>query len=177
MKNLFLTITALSVVIVAPFLMLTSCESDRPTADEVQAKATKASMAEASRQIGMPRITSFQQRRTLKQIQELCDSEDLICYAYLQSQLSGKLIYVGRCVGFGIPFSAQFTNPETFSRPYHGANWHSVPQPDPNGLFMPTSSSATWLLMVDEDGGDPRPVYFEPTITVSPFKLKYGLEG
>ena len=49
-----------------------------------------------------------------------------------------------------------------------------LPQPDPNGLFMPTSSSATWLMMVDPNGGKPRPVYIEPEIVVSPFPLHGG---
>lgn len=47
-----------------------------------------------------------------------------------------------------------------------------MPQSEPNGLFMPDSLSATWLMMIDPDTGEPRPVYVEPLIIVSPFKLK-----
>jgi len=46
-----------------------------------------------------------------------------------------------------------------------------LPQADPNGLFMPTSSSATWLMMIDPETNKPRPVYIEPEIVVSPFPL------
>jgi len=47
----------------------------------------------------------------------------------------------------------------------------TLPQADPNGLFMPTSSSATWLMMIDPETNKPRPVYIEPEIIVSPFRL------
>ena len=97
---------------------------------------------------------------------ELCDKENLICYAYIKSDYQGKLFFIGKCVGYGIPFSAQYTNPERYE-----INGATLPQPDPNGLFMPTSSSATWLMMIDPKTNKPRPVYIEPEIVVSPFPL------
>lgn len=127
-------------------------------------------MAEADRQTGLPNITNFQQKKLMKLIYELCDSENLICYAYLKSDYTGKLIYVGKCIGYGIPFSAQYTNPKKIAAKKHDYGYAILPQADPNGLFMPTSSSATWLMMIDKDGKE-RPVYFEPEIVVSPFPL------
>ena len=118
----------------------------------------------------MPNIANFQQRKLMKMIYELCDKEDLVCYAYIKSDYQGKLFFIGKCIGFGIPFSAQFTNPiKTVSR--WSGYVEQLPQADPNGLFMPTSSSATWLMMVDPDTNEPRPVYIEPEIVVSPFPL------
>lgn len=40
-----------------------------------------------------------------------------------------------------------------------------------NGLFMPQGLSATWLMMIDPQTNEPRPVYVEPEIIVSPFPL------
>ena len=79
--------------------------------------------------------------------------------------------YLGECIGYGIPYSTQFSNPEKrdWSNNY---GYHSMPQAEPNGLFKPEGLSATWLIMVDPETGDPRPVYVEPEIIVSPFKLK-----
>lgn len=45
-----------------------------------------------------------------------------------------------------------------------------MPQPEPNGLFMPDNLSATWVFLVGKDG-HPHPVYVEPRIMVSPFKI------
>lgn len=156
------------------------CSETSNDADVVQAQQTAVALAEAQRQVGMPNIVNFQQRKLMKAIYEMNDKEDLICYAYIKSDYQGKLVFIGKCIGFGIPFSAQFTNPE---KVVHGdkqlgydlagyINYPmTLPQADPNGLFMPTSSSATWLLMIDPKTSKSRPVYLEPEIVVSPFKL------
>jgi len=150
------------------FVCVMGCNKNTGT-DEVQSKQTEQLVAEAQRQVGMPNIVNFQQRKLMKMIYELCDQEKLICYAYIKSDYHGKLMYIGQCIGFGIPFSAQFTNPEKAREDAWGNL--SMPQPDPNGLFMPTSSSATWLMMIDPKTKEPRPVYLEPEIVVSPFPL------
>lgn len=147
------------------YLGNSSCLED--TADDVQRKKTETMLGEAQKQIGMPNIVNWQQRRLMKAIYELCDQENLICYAYIKSDYQGKLMFIGRCIGFGIPFSAQYTNPMKKIK----MRELTIPQADPNGLFMPTSSSATWLMMVDPKTNKPRPVYIEPEIVVSPFAL------
>ena len=160
-------------------LLLTACGKPKETTDSKQEAQTEQMMQEAAAQTGMPNVVNFQQKKLMKLILEETDRENLICYAYLQSEMSGKLIFIGKCIGYGVPFSAQFTNPERVAlRRVHVSTGHGyatfydkMPQPDPNGLFMPTSSSATWLLMIDPETGKSRPVYFEPTITVSPFPL------
>ena len=152
------------IILLLLFVFMFGCIDE--DADDIQRNQTKEMLAEANREIGMPNIINFQQRKLMKMIYELCDREDLICYAYLFSEYTGKLIFVGKCIGFGIPFSAQYTNPERYE--YNGT---TLPQADPNGLFMPNSSSATWLIMIDPETNEPRPVYFEPVIVVSPFPL------
>lgn len=138
------------------------------SADKKQSEKTEQLMQEVDRQVGMPNIMNFQQKKLMKMVYELCDKEDLITYAYIKSDYQGKLFFIGKCIGFGIPFSAQYTNPERVYALHHGI---TLPQPDPNGLFMPTSSSATWLMMIDPKTNKPRPVYIEPEIVVSPFPL------
>ncbi len=164
----------LVVFMVVGMMFTFGCSEQRvPTSDQTQAKQTENLLSEAQRQIGLPNITNFQQRKLMKLIFELCDKEDLITYAYLKSDYAGKLIYLGKCIGYGIPFSAQFTNPEkvVHKLSYQGGSFGTLPQADPNGLFMPTSSSATWLMMIDPKTQKPRPVYIEPEIVVSPFPL------
>lgn len=156
-------------------LLFSGCEYEvnKPTADDAQAKATKQTLTEAHRQIGMPNIINFQQRKLMKLIYELCDREDLVCYAYLKADYTGKLTFIGKCIGYGIPFSAQFTNPEkvVHETDYNGGSFGTLPQADPNGLYMPTASSATWLMMINPKNNKPHPVYIEPEIVVSPFPL------
>ena len=78
--------------------------------------------------------------------------------------MTGKFLYIGRAIGFGVPFSAQYTNPMQVVG--FSGDRVVIPQPDPNGLYMPTSSSATWIILVDEEGKF-NLVYMEPALTVS----------
>ena len=132
-------------------------------------------MQEANRQVGFPAIKNFQQRKTLKMIQELCDQENIINYAYLWNEFNGKLVYLGKCVGYGIPYATEFTNPMALQRCDHGTgggwDWQVLPQADPNGLFMPAAAEGTWVMLIDPATNEPHPVYIEPRIIVSPFKL------
>jgi len=140
-----------------------------PDSDKIQARATKALTSEAQRQIGMPNIVNFQERKLAKMIFELRDKEDMICYAYIKSDYQGKLFFIGKCIGYGLPYSVQYTNPARETRGYNTSL--AMPQADPNGLFMPSGLSATWLMMIDPKTGTARPVYMEPEIVVSPFPL------
>jgi hypothetical protein len=148
-------------------LVMTSCYGE-PTTDRIIAQKTEKTMKEASRQIGMPAIVNFQEKKTLKWIYELCDQENLICHAYLFNETKGEIgKYLGECIGYGVPYSTQFSNPEVYN--YDGT---TLPQAEPNGLFKPDGMSATWVIMIDPTTKKPGPVYIEPMIIVSPFKLK-----
>lgn len=171
----------LLMMFVVSMLIFTSCNEPAtvPTADKVMAAQTAQQMNEANKQIGMPAIKNFQERKLAKMIFELRDDANLICHAYLVNTMTGEVgQYLGKCLGFGLPYSVQFTNPlklvdvTDFGINSYQANDAAVlPQADPNGLFMPTGLSATWLMLLDGKG-NPHPVYIEPEIIVSPFKLK-----
>ena len=152
----------------------------KKTADDVLQKKTEQAMSEANRQIGMPAIKNFQERKLAKMIFELRDQEKLITYAYIVNHMTGELVFIGKCIGFGLPYSVQYTNPMKVIDPDHipgHSYWQGegtpviIPQADPNGLFMPQGLSATWLMMIDPKTQQARPVYVEPEILVSPFQL------
>ncbi|MBE2188434.1 MAG: hypothetical protein KGZ71_09980 [Desulfobulbaceae bacterium] len=145
------------------------------SADIESQAQTEQIMQEANRQVGFPAIVNYQEKKNLKWIYELCDQENLICHAYLMNEMTGEVgQYLGECIGYGIPYSTQFSNPERLERDRWangGGYGFGMPQPEPNGLFKPEGLSATWLIMIDPSTKQPRPVYVEPAIIVSPFKL------
>lgn len=159
MKKLLLTATAL--------LALTACELQEPSAEKVQEIKTKQLQSEANKQIGMPDIVNFQERRFAKMILELRDTA-LSTYTYF-IDMNGKKHFICESVGYGLPYSVQFTNPERIDKPYSSGGFAVLPQADPNGLYMPDGLSATWVLCAS--GDDVKPVYVEPQIMVSPFKM------
>ncbi len=165
-------------LLVGLFIFMTifagACDEQISSAEQRQAKQTNKILDEANRQFGLPNIHNFQQKKIMKMIYEETDREDLICYAYIKSDYRGELVFIGKCIGYGVPFSAQYTNPMKSLNDgcCSGMSNTILPQADPNGLYMPTSSSATWLMMIDPKTKKPRPVYIEPEIVVSPFPLK-----
>ena len=151
-----------------------SCDNDKPSSDQILNNKQEQLMNEGNRQVGMPAIKNFQERKLLKQILELRDQEKLICYAYLWNEFNGKLVFFGRCFGYGIPYATQYTSPMKFATPpehYNGYQSQPMPQADPNGLFMPASAEGTWIMLLD-DKDEAHPVYVEPRVIVSPFKLQ-----
>ena len=144
--------------------MVTGCMMD--DAENDQKNKTRELLKESNAQIGMPAIKNFQEKKLAKMIFELRDQENFVCYAYIVNKMQGRLVFLGKCIGYGLPYSVQYTNPQKYE-----TSSYSLPQADPNGLYMPQGLSATWLMMIDSKTGKPRPVYIEPEIIVSPFPL------
>lgn len=149
------------------FLLFAVSCNYRDSADGKQAAATEKSLAEANRQIGMPNITNFTERKLAKMILELRDNPKLATFTYIINR-DGERIFLCNSIGYGLPYAVQFTNPSklAYSR---GGSLVTMPQADPNGLFMPDALSATWVIMATKDG--PQPLYVEPQILVSPVKM------
>jgi hypothetical protein len=166
MKKHFL-ILGLIMVLALTFV---SCD-DSTNSNNVLSAKQETLMQEAVRQVGMPNIVNFTQRKQLKMIQELCDQENLICYAYIVPELTGKPVFLGKCIGFGVPYATEYTNPQKIER-WNGSGGYAIlPQADPNGLFMPAAAEGTWVMLIDPATSEPHPVYCEPRLLVSPFPL------
>jgi len=158
------------------FLLCMGCSNvAKNSADNRQAEETAKALSEAHRQIGMPDITRWTERKLARDILELRDKE-ITTYAYIVN-MHGDLIFLGEAIGFGLPYSVQYTNPEKAVHrcKRQGGSFGTLPQADPNGLFMPEGLSATWIMLKGPDG-EVHPVYVEPQIIVSPFKLSLKKE-
>lgn len=170
MKKLLFSLVVITIMCL---FTASSCEGGRTDSNRETSIKQEKMMKEANDEVGMPAITNFQEKKIAKMIFELRDREDLVCYAYIVNHMTGKLVFIGKCMGYGLPYSTQYTNPV---KPITGypANVQEtvIPQADLNGLFMPEGLSATWLMMLDPETQEPRPVYLEPEIIVSPFKLE-----
>ena len=165
-------ILIISFLIIA-IIALSSCEvASSPSVSQLETKAVQENMKEMSKQVGNPNIQNFYEKRLAKKIFELRDDSKLITYAYMQN-LEGQFVYIGKCVGFGLPYSVQYTNPELLKTGgYNDNRWAiSLPQADPNGLYMPEGLSATWLIIMDEKTNETSVMYTEPSIVVTQFKL------
>lgn len=152
--------------VIALLVLLVGC-GGVPTSDSTQAQQTEAQRQEAVNQVGMPAITNFAEMRMARDMCELRDNPQAT-YAYLES-MDGSLRCLGEAFGYGLPYGAQFSNPDKIA--YVGTyGVATLPQAEPNGLFMPDNAAATWLMLKGPDG-KLYPVYVEPNVVVSPFPL------
>jgi hypothetical protein len=164
-KIIFLITTLLTMSII-----FTGCNTEN-TETQISAQQDKI-IKEASNQVGLPNIKEFYEKKMAKEIFELRDNSKLICYAYTKNEMTGKYVYEGQCMGYGLPYSTQYTNPEQIikfneSYAYAGDAPQTMPQADPNGLYMPNSASATWLMMINEETGKKEIEYYEPNLVVT----------
>jgi hypothetical protein len=141
------------------------------SSDRIQARQQEQLAAEATAQTGMPAIKNFRERKLMKENMEMRDQDGLVTYTYLVAEYSGSLVFLCNSIGYGIPAAAQYTNPQKIVQVENGERI-VLPQADPNGLFSPASAEGTWVNCANPSGETKtRPVYIEPRIVVSPFKL------
>ncbi len=155
-------------VLVGLLFCITGCTLEQ-SSDQKQTAQQEKILQEGTSQVGMPGIKNFRERKLLKDILELRDQNGLSTYTYTWSEVSGKKTFFCNSIGYGIPYATQFTNPQK-SEYQHGAIV-TLPQADPSGLFSPASAEGTWVMCKNPNGNDVKPVYVEPKVIVSPFKL------
>jgi hypothetical protein len=157
-------LTILSILLLLCF-GLTSCDLSS-TVDEKETSQQEKMLKEGSRESGMPAINNFSERKILKALYELRDAQH-VTYTYTQS-LDGKFHFLCNSIGYPMPYSAQLTNPSKIGYS-PGGTPVVLPQAEPNGIFAPPSSDATWVMCSSKK--DLVPVYVEQKVIASPQKL------
>lgn len=137
-------------------------ESDSQTWKDRE--STNQIMKEMRAQVGLPNITNFTEAKFARQISELRDRSIRTWTYYLD--MNGGRHLLCESIGYALPYSVQLTNPEAKIINHE----ITLPQAEPNGLFMPASAEASWIMCSDGSGGIV-PVYSEPRLLVSPFPL------
>lgn len=172
-------LAALAAVAVVPFLMGNEGGCSNPSSDTIQREQQEKILKEGTSQVGMPAIKNFRERKILKDILELRDQTGLVTYTYVENLVptvtkgvtakGGKFTFFCDSIGYPIPYSTQYTNPEKLAG---YTNESSVlPQADPNGLFSPASAEGTWVMCKDPGSDKFGVVYSEPKLVALPFKL------
>ena len=147
-----------------------------PSSDESTADQMEKLLKEGERQTGLPAITNFTEKRMVKWLYELRDQPNYRTYTYITT-MNGGLVKICDSVGYGISASIQYSNPdkvvdyEDFVGGRVDANIGTLPQAEPNGLFMPGGLAATYVMCVVPGKDEVQAVYLEPEIVVSPFPL------
>ena len=164
-------VASVTTLILLGVVLIAGCGQRNSGTDQKQSQETEKLVAEAHKQTGMPGITNFTERKIFKEILELRDT-NLSTYTYI-IDMHGKSHLFCESIGYGLPYSVQYTSPSkrTWFMGRTAGHWITMPQAEANGLFMPEGLSATWVLCVDGKGGV-NPQYVEPQIAVTTFPLE-----
>lgn len=117
------------------------CEKvpEQKTSTEIEREKQEYLSKQAIESVGLPNISNFYEKKTLKKILEMRDNPKLINYFYTKNEMTGKWVYEGKCIGFGISYTTQYTNPEKMGHldggQYEAKNPYTLPQADGVGLF------------------------------------------
>lgn len=149
-------------------LVFVGCEDPSPSSDQTQRDQQEHMSQQSNQQFGMPGITNFTEKKILKRLYEMRD-QNIATYNSYIVDMNGKLHHVCDSMGYGIPYSAQYSNPEkhVYDNQY---NVYNLPQSEPNGVFMPPNAEGTWVVCASTKG-EFTPMYVEPRVIVSPFRL------
>ena len=181
MKTVLTTVIALAVAVAVAVTITTPASAQfwrsDPTTDETVSQDLATMLAEAERQVPLPAISNWTERRAVQWLYELRDDPNFTTYSYLFVPMTGEFVLLCNSIGFGINASIQFANPERVvdDGDAHGNGYGYLPQAEPNGLFMPEGLAATYIMCVNEDTETIEPMYVEPEIIVTPFPMPDNL--
>ncbi len=97
-------------------------------------------------------------------------------YSYVRNQYTGKILSSCPSIGFPISAGSQLTNPSVAEWHYgQGSASAVLPQPEPNGLFSPSTSRGTYVMCLNKDG-KVEPRYYEEDVEafVTPMREQDG---
>jgi hypothetical protein len=168
----------LAVAIIAPLLMASTCDDKSGATRESQ--QTQRLQEQAAVVVGMPAILNFAEKRMLKRIYELRDDPHYVTYSYYLDMFGDRhKACPGPSIGYPFPYSTQYTAPKApriMSPLYPDGTqgtqhtW-DADQPEPNGLYMPTSADATWIACYNATTKEIAITYSEPKIMTYPFPM------
>ena len=164
-----MSILSITAIMVCSFCAFDSGGCDNtPSTDKKVQEQQEAMQAQQQAQTGMPGVTNFTEAKLVKHLYELRDQK-IVTYTYVPD-MNGKLWHLCNSIGYGLPYGVQFSNAEKrIGGEQYGYN---LPQAEPNGLYMPPTAEGTWIICSNPDkSGDIAPIYVEPRVIVSPFKL------
>ena len=144
-------------------------QAAQPSAAQAEQQAQDRQMGQFLRNQPVPSIEWSLERHMLIQLYA-ARQRATTTFSVVQSAYTGKVLWSCPSIGFPLPYATQLTNPlQALWKSGGGSAWSwtsaVVAQQQPNGLFTPSQSDATWVPCVDEKGRI-TPVYEEKKVTV-----------
>ena len=162
MKRVYFLVVALIAV-----LSFAGCDVEE-SGEQLQARQQAEQTKIAVQSTGMPAITNFTEKKNMKMILEMRDNAGLRTYTYMRD-MHGNMHKLCDSIGYPIPYSTQYTNPQQVYKSQYGNI--AYPMADPNGLYSPESANGTYVMCLDPKEKKAVPIYVEENLITSPYEL------
>lgn len=154
--------------------LLAGCNpAPQATSNDMQRDQQATINAEGAAEVGMPHIVNFRDMRGMKFWYERRDQADLLTYTYTKN-MAGQWVWFCDSIGYPIPGGTQYSAPESMQR-YRVrdlrydistlAGWFfgvaRLPQPEPNGVFPPTTAEGTGIICINPNTNKAGAAYAE----------------
>lgn len=162
MKRMILFLMALTLA-----MFFAGCDQQE-SGEQLQARQQAEQTKIAVQSAGMPSIINFTEKKNMKMILEMRDNAGLRTYTYMRD-MNGNMHQLCDSIGYPIPYSTQYTNPQQI----HNSSYGNVayPMADPNGLYSPESAEGSYVMCLNPNNKQLTPVYVEERLITSPYKL------
>ena len=153
-------------------MSLAACDEMQQSSTQKEKVAQEQLANQAATTLGLPAIKNFTEKRLLKTIFELRDQANVVTYTYT-TDMQGKLHKVcpTNSIGFPIPYSTQYTNPQRVESRQTVHESVVLPQADPNALFSPANAEGTWIVCVNPTTKEMAPTYIEDRVRTYLFPM------
>lgn len=168
--------TLLIIVSFCLSLTLFGCRQiDSSNSNNVQTQQQEQLSQQSNAVVGMPAIHNFAEKNWMKMILEKRDDPKMATHTYVLD-MQGHYHKICDSLGYGLPYTTQFTNPQRFEYYYSGGHYlvGTLPQADPNGLYPPAQADGTWIMCLSDDKKDVDVQYIEDhvaVLTIEPLNL------
>lgn len=150
-------------------LALAACNEPRVSQDKIDTKSVQRQQSQYAAAQPLPAFDWSLERDLVIQLYRVRNGE-VATHSVWRSDFG---TVEGDCpsMGYGVPYDTSLTNPwvgQEVQTAGQGANPAvAIGQPEPNGVYASTNTSATWVFCLG-NAGQLEPVYVESKVTVYP---------
>lgn len=160
------TITAIILIIFA--LVFSACADSSSRIEQKQQEGGQLSLLQNQ---PVPDLGGFSLERKIVIETYQARNRVIATYTYTMTY-DGRIIEICASIGYPIPYATQLTNPLRYE---YNSNGAVLGNPEPNGLYTPSSAEATLVQCVNEDGSV-TPTYWEDRIFTLPYRIQSDIQ-
>jgi hypothetical protein len=169
-RKTFASFIALGVVVLTLLVSMTACET---TTVGVEATQQAIGIRPLLQNQPVPDLGGWSFPRQVVIDTYVATNKIVGTYTYELLPYTGQILFICSSLGYPVMGGTQLTNP--MARDTNSQYAVSVGNPEPNGLYAPSSGAGTLITCVSKDG-TASPVYWEDNVFALSYPISYTMK-